>query len=386
MELQRETADLLDRLRETRPALAEATFQAVCREVAAYGRLDERGQEQVRQHILEHLETSYRYLSTGRGLEDSDYEFVRRLALRAARAGFDRDEILSCYRVGPRVQVEWIVRSAGRGPGSLRAALSLTTALIEYAHRASSLFSDEYQKEQRRLEAETTLPQRELLEDLLAGQTGPAIEARSRRFGLRPDVAHRVAVVRARHLTRAGAAINQLLRMARAPALTVTRGDELVIVTGASAPLRQALEREAAVMLLSAGISLVVQGLDQVARAYAQARQALALAPAGGVMGLADLSLFEYLVAGADDTAPQLAPAGLERLDEVHRRTLLAFAECDLNAGHTATRLGVHPNTVHYRLHRIEKLTRRDVRRFWDLVGLVAGVLLLERAAVSPRS
>ncbi len=106
-----------------------------------------------------------------------------------------------------------------------------------------------------------------------------------------------------------------------------------------------------------------------------------ALTSPGRVACLADLSLFDCLVARADDTAPLLAPEGTERLDAELRRTLLTFAACDLNAGHAAARLGVHPNTVHYRLQRIGKLTKRDVRRFWDLVELVAAVTLQERPA-----
>lgn len=35
------------------------------------------------------------------------------------------------------------------------------------------------------------------------------------------------------------------------------------------------------------------------------------------------------------------------------------------------------PNTVHYRLRRIERVTGRDVRRFSDVVDLVAALRLL---------
>lgn len=367
---------LLDRLRAARPAIADDTFEAVQREVASYPRLSARGREDVRCHIVDQLEASHQFMATG----STDLEFVHRLALRTARAGYDRDEILACYRVGPRVQAEWIARNSGQASEALRAGLALTVSLMEYAHRASSLFSEEYQRERRRLQAERTAPQRELLEDLLAGMLGPAVETRARRFGLRPDAAHCVAVVRARNLSRTESAIAQHLRMVHVPALAVTRQEELVIVAGDSAPLRHVLEREAELTQLSAGISLPARGLGELPRAHAQAHQALAVAPAGRVTGLADLSLFEYLVARADDTAPLLVPAGLARLDAVHRQTLLTFADCDLNAGLAASRLGVHSNTVHYRLQRIEKLTGRDVRRFRDLVELVTGMLLLERS------
>jgi DNA-binding PucR family transcriptional regulator len=45
--------------------------------------------------------------------------------------------------------------------------------------------------------------------------------------------------------------------------------------------------------------------------------------------------------------------------------------------GATARRLQLHPNTVHYRLRRLERLTGRDVRRFDDVVDLVAALRLL---------
>src|SRR5690348_18014766 len=102
--------ELLDRLRAARPALADATFEAVQREVTSYPRLGARGREDVRGHIADQLEASQRFMATG----STDLEFVHRLALRTARAGYDRDEILACYRVGPRVQAEWIARNSGQ--------------------------------------------------------------------------------------------------------------------------------------------------------------------------------------------------------------------------------------------------------------------------------
>ena len=66
----------------------------------------------------------------------------------------------------------------------------------------------------------------------------------------------------------------------------------------------------------------------------------------------------------------------MERLRPPLPETLLAYAASDLNVGLTARRLHVHPNTVHYRLRRIERLTGYDVRRLRDVVDLVAAVRL----------
>jgi DNA-binding PucR family transcriptional regulator len=156
----------------------------------------------------------------------------------------------------------------------------------------------------------------------------------------------------------------------------VVRHDELVVIAPATAPLRQMFIRASEREPLAAGISLPVASLDLFPRAHMEARRALALAPAGGGLRLADLSLFDYLLAGADDTAPRLGPEGMGKLDAPLRETLLAYASSDLNVGAAARRLHLHPNTVHYRLRRIERLTGRDVRRLADVIDLVAGVRL----------
>lgn len=93
--------------------------------------------------------------------------------------------------------------------------------------------------------------------------------------------------------------------------------------------------------------------------------------PAGACAGadrrhtpLADLTLFDYVLAESDDTARRLGPSGIERLDEHLRTTVLAYAASDLNVGATARRLHLHPNTVPYRLGRVARLTGQDLRRF----------------------
>ena len=60
--------------------------------------------------------------------------------------------------------------------------------------------------------------------------------------------------------------------------------------------------------------------------------------------------------------------------DAVLTATLRAYADCDMNVARTAVQLVVHPNTVHYRLRRIEEATGRDPRRFGDLVDLLVGL------------
>jgi DNA-binding PucR family transcriptional regulator len=228
--------------------------------------------------------------------------------------------------------------------------------------------------------AEAGSLQRDLMEDLLAGRSTSSLEARARAGGLEPGALIQVAVVAANDLGRAAEAVGHQLGMARVGGLRVVRHDELVLLTPAAASISQLLNRAAAREPLAAGISLPFTALSDVPRAHREALRALALAPAGGILRLADMTLFDYLLAGADDTAGRLGPAGLDRLEKPLRETLLAYAACDFNVGAAARRLHLHTNTVHYRLRKVELLTGRDVRRFPDVVDLVAALRLQARS------
>jgi hypothetical protein len=254
--------------------------------------------------------------------------------------------------------------------------------VMEYTDGVSGVLAEAYHHESQRLLAEAGSLQRDLLEDLLAGRSGApgGLEARLRATGLEPGASLQLAVLTAGDLGRAAEAVGNQFRMSRVRGLRVVRHDELVVLAPAAAPLRQMFIRASEREPLAAGISLPVASPGQIPRAHLEARRALALAPAGGVLRLADLSLFDYLLAGADDTAPRLGPEGLDRLEAPLRETLLAYAGCDLNVGATAQRLHLHPNTVHYRLRRIERLTGRDVRHLGDVIDLVAAVRLTRQA------
>jgi DNA-binding PucR family transcriptional regulator len=252
----------------------------------------------------------------------------------------------------------------------------VTRMVMEYTDSVSSALAEAFVRESRRLLAEAGSLQRDLLEDLLAGRSGAATEARARASGLEPGAPLQVAVATATDLGRAVEAVDHQLRMARVGGLRVARHDELVIVAPAEASLRQLLGRAAAREPLAAGISLPLSALAEIPRAHGEARRALALAPDGGILRLADLTLLDYLLAEADDTARRLGPSGLDRLDAPLRETVLAYAASDLNVGATARRLHLHPNTVHYRLGRVERMTGRNVRHFADVVDLVAALRL----------
>lgn len=145
-------------------------------------------------------------------------------------------------------------------------------------------------------------------------------------------------------------------------------GEVGVVAVGRTADLRalrKALEGTASAV----GISPPVSGLPLVPAALSRARIARACLAAGetGVIGFGERPV-STLVAGAPKLARELARdvlADLLALPVAERDVLLAtlrawFTEHG-SARDAAERLFVHPNTVRYRIRRVQELTGRDL-------------------------
>jgi DNA-binding PucR family transcriptional regulator len=139
-------------------------------------------------------------------------------------------------------------------------------------------------------------------------------------------------------------------------------------------------------MELAVGVSTAQDGVAALAHAYREASMALGgLGPRAGVLSLPEMSAFEYLMLRGDEVARRLIAPEIERFVAEDReqggpltRTLLAYAEADLNAKAAAEKLLIHVNTAHYRLARIAEKTGCDLRRLPDVIDLVIAIRLSE--------
>lgn len=129
--------------------------------------------------------------------------------------------------------------------------------------------------------------------------------------------------------------------------------------------------------------------LERIHESFADACAALDAAHAfamTGTLGLEDLGP-RPLVVSADRAARRLERrvlAAFPARDEPHEieRTVLDYLDHDQDADATARRLGIHVNTVRYRLGRFRDLTGLDLRRTEDLVAVW---WLLNRRAAARR-
>ncbi|MFJ9151355.1 PucR family transcriptional regulator [Streptomyces sp. NPDC102270] len=124
--------------------------------------------------------------------------------------------------------------------------------------------------------------------------------------------------------------------------------------------------RDTAAAPVAAGIAAARVGLAELAPAWqeasAAARAALAEPRLGPVAEWSRIGPYRLLTALPPETA--LDPAVRPLLSAAHRelaRTAEVYLDCAGQAGRTAAELGIHRQTLYYRLSRVEQLTGLDL-------------------------
>jgi hypothetical protein len=385
--------EVLQRLERDAAEIGRRMALAVREEIGEYAAVrDPAFAAEVLAHSVEHVHAFVRSAREGRPPDGDELEFVRARGAARARELLPLDALLEAYLIGQRTVWEAVVTAAGPSREGMRVAQELTAATFAYTHAINVAIAAAYMQESQARASETERARRDLLELLLSGRPpGTEQERRAETLGLRPRGQH-VVVLAAADPAQARLVAQALARQDADDPFVVPRHDELVAIVrvyvrrgpheicAALARAAEWLER-AHQLELRAGVSGVCAGLAETARGYAEAASALRHADARRpVVAFQDVGLLDYLTAGADARAAALVPAGTRRLvdgDGVLAATLRAYADCDLNVARTAQSLEVHPNTVHYRLRRVQEITGRDPRRFGELLELVTALELV---------
>jgi DNA-binding PucR family transcriptional regulator len=135
------------------------------------------------------------------------------------------------------------------------------------------------------------------------------------------------------------------------------------VLTPATSVAARLLERASGA---AAGVAAGRMGLAELGalwqEAAASARAALAEPRLGPVAQWASIGPFRLLTAVPAETAQD--PAVRALLSPAHRelaRTAEVYLDCAGQAGRTAAQLGIHRQTLYYRLARVEQLTGLDL-------------------------
>jgi PucR C-terminal helix-turn-helix domain/GGDEF-like domain len=392
-------------LEARRDELVEQAWEAIRSRLPAYRGADPATVADVLEHIRAHHDVLCGVLRRGLPAEPRDVRFASRHAALRARRGIALEDFLAAFRCYHGMVWNAMVAAARDARAPADDALAIAGALLGYVDVATTEASGAFLEAQQLLLADSDRVRRDLLEDLLSGR-GPesaAGLAAARDAGL--DASASCVVVAALPTTppdedgalrRAANALAAALRDSQTSPLAVTRHGEIVLVRairdGERPALVAPLERACAgaatrALALAVGVSTVQRGLSTLGGAYREASLAAGrVAGAGGVLSLADLTPFEYLTLRDDAVARRMIDPRVERFvaeDRAHGgsliRTLVAYADADLNAKAAAEALLIHVNTAHHRLGRIAERTGRDLRRLSDVIDLLIAIRLTDR-------
>ena len=138
------------------------------------------------------------------------------------------------------------------------------------------------------------------------------------------------------------------------------------------------------------GIGLEAAEIARLPQAYEEARLALDFADAAhSVVAFGEIELTDFLVRRPDAAAFRLIPdwagrfcvADREKAGELSR-TVRTFADCSFNVKQTAQKLGLHANSIYFRLNAVTKLTGVDARSYAGISLLLATLHLIEQANI----
>lgn len=387
---------LASRLEPAVPGLAELLVREISTNVPQYqGRRSERFWTGIRQGVEQSLHAFLQLIGQTRGPDPQLRAIVRGLGRNEHEAGRTLDALQMAYRIG--------ARHSWRTWASLISQEQLTTEQVTAFAESTFAFVDELAAESvagyAESQAAAASEQERLRSLLLSALTGPAPDpAMVRRTAsavgwLLPD--------RVRAISTSGGELRSLARSFGGDALTAAgEGDELVVLwpdpdgPGRASRLELALSRVEVPAAIGPAVSLA-----SAARSLRGARETLALG-VRGVIGTGpwrwDHHLAAIGLAQAEEPLSELAErlvAPLRAESDGSRMRLLATLEAVLDAGGNhgtaAHELGIHVQTVRYRLGRLRELLGPilddPARRFELHVALRARRLAVGPAASTLR-
>ncbi|MGH3251787.1 MAG: PucR family transcriptional regulator [Trebonia sp.] len=393
---------LIDRVEANFDPIVAAAIAALFRQVEPYHSADGTVLERA---ATENARVTFRVLLTslreGRPLSEDDLVPTQRHAARLGRQRIPLQAFLQGLRVGQMAIWDGVLDAAGDDRECQHAALTIVEPLLRLFEIVSAGGARAYLEAQAQQLAEIDRLRRDLLEDLLSSadvSAGPQ-QALLRAAGLLPGRPYVVAIARPVVPVAASEALTDVAATLgrgdmHAPGLAIARRDEIVAVLPVPAAGQQAVISRLELALdelshrgtgLGAGISLSHDGLAQCPAAYAEASRAhTGLRGRPGVLALPALTVSDYLVLCADETARRLIRPKIREFvtdDDATTAelvdTVLEYVANDLNATASAKRMHVHVNTFYYRLDSIAKRTGSDLHRLTDLQELLIAIRLL---------
>lgn len=353
---------------------------AVHEQVPVYAALDDSRLPEVRAIAAWGMDRLLHLWANDGTLSRADLRRFRGIAAARAADGRPVQAVLRAYRVAATVLTDEV---AARAPGlTAEDGLALARTLLTALDTLSEEMATAYAATTEDLAGDRDRALRLLLDDLIAGRHASvgALTDRSARLGVHlpdpycllvaeptngggPDMSYEAAAGLLAALGDGGTS------------LSTVRGSRAVLLLPATAVGRVAdLLGERAWR----GCAITGEGLDRIAVAHRLAADALDTAPAhahrpGRILTDADAHVLALLAGHPAATADHIARLVLGPLTDPEQRHLLEALTAYVDAGSAtaaARALHLHPQSLRYRLRRINALTSRDPRDPWQRLTL----------------
>jgi hypothetical protein len=341
------------------------------------------------------------------------FDFVRTHAEWRARRQVPLIASLHAYRFAHRTYSEVshdVLSGHGNPKDVIRSLTTLSDFWIQFFDYVGAVLSEAHAVEHGLIVAQGTRSYIGLFNDLLLGvePSDPESQRLCRLCGIRPGAPMAVAVAKP-HWPEHGNHIDlevtlrsfvrlfqQILPPTIFGRLVDIRNNEVTAIASSdndtARSLLRALRgsgvagRAGSGHLARVGVSLDVVDIARLPQALEEAQTALEFTDdAQPLVHFSDIDLPELLVRRADHVAVRLLPEWVHHFNSTEddqsrelSRTIRVFADCSFNVKQTALRLGVHTNTVYFRLNRTKKLTGIDPRTFTGASLFLTALRLLE--------
>jgi hypothetical protein len=382
-------ATLLDRT----DAIADDMALRLLADEPSYAEAGSDMQTELRASCREHVARGVRTMA---GLAEPGEEAVhvwRETGRQRARQGIPMDVVLRAYSLGCRLLWEGLLERAEEGDLDVDEHMLLLAGqtLWRSMDVQTATLVDAYRREHARMQLRDLQRQHSMLDGLVEGRgTDPAFAQEvCAALGLSPDepLVCVVAPVDDPMVDPLNAPDDRLERCGIVSHWHVRTGTHFGVVAPGGRSITRLVDLLEPSVHGRAGVAVAPDGPSGFALAYQLAARAASTRPEGA-RGLTTLEecLPEVLLSGSPEIVPALlretlgpllslpAPQAALLLD-----TLVALLAHDGSPTHAARRLFCHRNTVLYRLHRIESLTRRSLGNPRDKLLLSLGVLATGR-------
>ncbi|MCC7077484.1 MAG: helix-turn-helix domain-containing protein [Acidimicrobiia bacterium] len=311
-----------------------------------------------------------------------------------AMQGIPLADLLQGFRISARSAAEMIDRVVREQDIDRDAAMWAMESLVAWIDLVSNLSSRDYTRTQARILHESEERRRGFLLDLLyGGIAGDAALGRAEEVGWDPAADYWVGIFGSGHGTEPAADVRErAASVFELGFIARTRGDLVVLL-----PLRADDDLDtvddaalgiATAFEIHVGLTRPRSGIDGVRRAYLEAEEALEIARALDVRSVRyEDAVLDRILLRDPDLLAELVEQTVAPLREYDRarsteltETLETYLDANASPSRTASALHTHPQTVRYRLSRIEDITGLHMDtaegRLLILLGLRAQRLL----------